>query len=750
MFRQKVVSNRPCMETLEARTLLAATTAAIVGADLVVTGTSGPDSIAITRNAGTGAYTIAGVAGTFTAMGNLRINAGAGNDTVILTNISIGDVTNGKQGNLIFEGGAGADSLTCHHVEASSAVITDSADGLAAIFDIGAASARCELTGGITFTGSAANDSLRLLAARIRKNVVCTMGDGTNFIQTATDAGTSAVLEGSLSYTGGIGNDSVQILTSSWVYAGLTANLGDGTNAVTFQDAMLANGVTNKVAPVTVTGGAGNDTITADHLIGGGLTAKLGEGVNWTIVEKGAGATVSNLDGVLSVTGGVGDDHVRIVGSTVTGACTVALGGGTNSLETAADGASHPDMWGKITYTGGLGADTLSLLGGPSLRGGIKAVVGDGINALTLRDAALDDPTTAKYAALQYTGGAGIDTITADHLECAAVTVNLGGGTNAARLQKGSGSAGCLIHGNVAITAADGNDTVEFTGAKIQGNSTLSLGEGTNGLNTSFADTTSTEIGGKLGYTGGAGQDSLNLLGSLTVAYGLTAKLGEGTNSVSFRDTYLANGAGAANVAITGGSGPDTISGDSLVAGNFTANLGEGNNACYLYRALGSSRTSLGGKTTITGGAGADTVDIQGANLGGGLAVKAGNGTNNLIVQSYIGAGCSLGGPVSYTGGDGVDTITWSAGGLGTGSAAFPATFTLGAGDDTFSATSNATSAFWGDVSVNAGAGADHITFGTFFGGKAKVDGGVDADLDVFTDGHNYALLSQPTILHIP
>jgi hypothetical protein len=87
---------------------------------------------------------------------------------------------------------------------------------------------------------------------------------------------------------------------------------------------------------------------------------------------------------------------------------------------------------------------------------------------------------------------------------------------------------------------------------------------------------------------------------------------------------------------------------------------------------------------------------------------------------------------------------------VGTGSTSFPSAFTLGAGDDTFSATTNATSAFWGAVTVNAGAGADHITFGTFFGGKTKVDGGSDTDFDTFVDGHNYGLPAQPVVLHMP
>lgn len=101
---------RPRLETLEARAN-PAVTAAMVGLDLVVTGTSSADNITV-NSTNPAATTVGGVPGPFNipAGGVIRINALGGNDVVQVSG-SVPAYVNGGDGNDTITGGLGDDVL---------------------------------------------------------------------------------------------------------------------------------------------------------------------------------------------------------------------------------------------------------------------------------------------------------------------------------------------------------------------------------------------------------------------------------------------------------------------------------------------------------------------------------------------------------------------------------------------------------------------------------------------------------------
>ncbi len=127
------------------------------------------------------------------------------------------------------------------------------------------------------------------------------------------------------------------------------------------------------------------------------------------------------------------------------------------------------------------------------------------------------------------------------------------------------------INRNLSISnSSTANVNLGFGGAPatIQGSVSANLN---GGGNDTFAFNAPSTIGGTANITTGAGNDSINLDGS--VFGGMSVNGGEGNDTI----TSATTGAVAGNLSVTEGSGNDSITLDGSVSGNLGFNLGNGN-----------------------------------------------------------------------------------------------------------------------------------------------------------------------------
>lgn len=545
--------------------------------------------------------------------------------------------------------------------------------------------------------------------------------------------------------------------------------------------------------------GAGNDSVSSgsgnDALRGGLGNDTLNGGQGADVIEGGDGA--DSLDagsGADTVLGGTGNDW-----SDGRGGDDSIRGGAGN--DTFSGGAGHDIVFGdedndnlrgwtgRDTVYGGAGNDVLWGGSAPdTLFGddGADLLHGEG-GGDQMDGGLLNDTLFGGLGADQILGGDGADQLSGgddrDSLSGGTGNDTVNGDNAADTLSGGLGNDSLLGGGgNDSVLGDDGNDTIDG-GADSDwiaggiGDDLISGGAGADYLNGGAGTDTVTyasssagvrvDLGRGEGFGGDAQLDMLagvdNVTGSafadtLTGHGGATLLLGEGGADQLFgaggADTL--NG-GALRDTLFGGDGDDVLNGDtdadSLLgeAGADTLNGADGNDE--LEGGIGNDSLSGGNDNDgVNGGAGDDTLrgdlgddvmyggDDRDSLLGGDGADRLEGGTGNDTLRGEAGSDALNGssGLDSLEGADGADRL---AGG------ADADVLRGGLGDDVLSGDDGADTLFGDDGAdiIEGGAGNDSITGGT--GLDRFVMGGADGDdtISGFEDGiDRIALLPGP------
>jgi len=363
-----------------------------------------------------------------------------------------------------------------------------------------------------------------------------------------------------------------------------------------------------------VYGGEGSDTITLNH------TAATG---NVTIFGGTAAADPNDLsDRIALSTGsagssfnvyaGAGDDIVTSDGLDVT------FAGLAGKVATFAEGTS-PNIFGgngadsisvgaavgakaTITVAGGAGADAIFASnnegGTTTIFGGTGAAdPNDGNDSITISGAGsftvyansgndsvvatgLTTSTNGVTSATIF-GGRGDDNINAGSLVNGKLNLAILGGENASEggdvitAANVAGGSTIIYGGTAAADAADGADTINFSG---QGTTTIFAAGGNDsvnikGLSTAFTNTSSTDT-----IYGGGGNDSITISGAQATNGTHIVTLGDGADIfvAGARDNSALNTAPALGTITDGGTGTFeavTVTFSDLTAGN-TATVG--------------------------------------------------------------------------------------------------------------------------------------------------------------------------------
>jgi Ca2+-binding RTX toxin-like protein len=415
-----------------------------------------------------------------------------------------------------------------------------------------------------------------------------------------------------VSVAAGAGNDMIDVGTSGGGNA--TVDGGDGDDSInaygeaegvyTYDPDTGYGNFTFTGGDVSITGGAGNDTIYAQSY-GGNVTVDAGDGDD-QINMGGTNATVA---------GGAGRDVFSF---------NLSIYGTSNVITDFDTGASGDtvmllDVLNSISSNGwtndnpfGTGHLALVQVGNDTVLTGYETggATGPGYAILTFRNTAPSDFVDANFEpAIPLDGSPilGMTLIGTDDYD------NLQGG-----------------YGSDTISGLDGDDYLSG-GA---GNDSLYAGEGDDYL--------SGGAGNDL-LEGGVGNDYLSDSNGDGRLYG-----GAGDDNI---DYY-----GGGDIIADGGAGNDSIY-VGIYGGNATVSGGDGDDNIQVYASADETYVynpdtgygdfiTIGGDATVTGGAGNDSIYVSGS--GGDITVDAGDGDDTVTLSS---------GRVTVTTGAGADTI---------------------------------------------------------------------------------------------
>jgi len=366
---------------------------------------------------------------------------------------------------------------------------------------------------------------------------------------------------------------------------------------------------TSPAAKMSVTGGAGNDTLTAgaaaiaDTLIGGGGNDQLTGGAGIDSLSGGAGndtfvvATLAHFVGLTSAETVLGGDETDTLSLTATGTINASDLAAINSIEIISlGGAGANSVVLADSVFSANGATTLSIVDADTTNGvGVNATVLTAANSVTV--------TTANGTGDEtITGGTGTDTVNvalyatgpAGDLD-SSDSIDLGAGNDTLSL---------VLRGNISIDLA-GVANVETITSRI-GTTAITGGAGVTTSTLTIAAIPSTLI------TSGSTL-TMNFSDRTTAAGSVIMNA---TNSET--DKFIIN-SGAGADTLYGGSGADSIDG---AAGNDTISGGSG--ADTLFGNAGDD-TLLGGAgvDALTGGTGSDIFKLAAVSDSSGASVDA-------------------------------------------------------------------------------------------------------------------------------
>ncbi len=421
----------------------------------------------------------------------------------------------------------------------------------------------------LTLTSAAGMTSLQTVKITGAAGVT---GALTNSTLTSVDASgttgnnTLTIPPGRFNYTGGSGSD---VITFSQTGVNRAIALGDGDDTVIF-----ANGDAN-FSGGTITGGGGTDTLRMRASDAGS------SGVATNFATKVTGFERLEITGAAS----------QQISLTKLGVHWVATSGGVNLrlLSMAGDGTLELTGAGtgytivNSAFTAGA-SDTINVKLTSGAGAGV-AFASTGIGAAGVETINLTNTDTQATPSGSFNNTV---TLLGNDLKTLTITGNAGLTLTAASTALTSLDASGLTKGGFTWTS----------GAIANGSTVKGSATGANIINLS--------AGGRVTYTGGAGDDQITLGDN---GYGSELTLGGGANTVT---------SGTGGITITAGDGNDTV---TVGSGNHTVNLGNGTNAFTM---------EANAYILYTGGTGADTITVGNA----GHQISLGGGADKVIITS--------------------------------------------------------------------------------------------------------------------
>ncbi|HEY2070344.1 MAG TPA: calcium-binding protein [Rhizomicrobium sp.] len=569
-----------------------------------------------------------------------------------------------------------------------------------------------QATSPIDFGGSAGDDTLSTSATQFGHDTID--GGGGNDTITLTGGAavsdTSVTHEENLTFTGS---------ASSGYSASVSGDITSGGGTLSVDaGAVTGGGVTLDLSAATtgtidVVGSAGDDTVIFAAGNGNWGTVGGGAGNNTFELTDSSGAIVSGASvthfSTLSFADGSSYNHITVEGDITSGGGTLAIDAsaltGSNFVKVDASAATTT----AVDFTGGAGDDTVTF----SAFGGNMGTVDGGGGDNTLADAggfeALNGATVTKIQNIVYTDSAAAAGV--------AVTGDITGGSGTLHIDATGVDAS--VTDNVDVSAAT-TAVIDFTGGAAVDNVIF-------GANFSASDV----------INGGSGNDTLEFDGGAT---GVTATLSAG-NVDNFANVTVIDG-GNYDLTFVGDITDDsatlTVAGNALTGSNvLTADFSQATTSVIDFQGGAGDDTVVFGTNlshlqSLDGGAGNNTLGLNGNGSDINSNLSDSNIQNIANVTMADGGNYVISVSGDITGGGG--TLTIDAGALSSSyganislnSATTPTIdFTGGAGDDTVSAWSS-------DVTVDFSEGGSD----TFYGGpgNATIDmgGALDAGDQIF------------------
>ncbi|HEV8391554.1 MAG TPA: type I secretion C-terminal target domain-containing protein [Dongiaceae bacterium] len=671
----------------------------------------------------------------------LTVLGGEGDDTLI--GGSGADSFTGGKGADIITGGAGLDTVS--YDGSATAVTVDLNSGGA---QTGGDAAGDILSGIENVVGSAVNDTLtgtggnnKITGGAGNDIIIAGAGDdtvlggdgddtltfGANLtVKDAIDGGDGQdALSLTGNYSAGFSLDGTKIKNMESVLLGAgfdyKLTLTDTVNNVGFSvdgsalgvgDNLILNGTAEKFAPLTASGGAGDDSITGGA---GNDTLATGTGLDTIIAGKGDDTLVlkGNLTAADKIDGGIGNDKLVLdgnyAGGVIFGTKTVL------NVETivVSDGNDY-----SLTLNNATNSKTL-LVDGRALTAGSNLILNGAAEtsgALTVFGGAADDVLTGGKGKDTFVGGAGGDTINGglgiDTVTYADATSAIGVSVVAPGSGIGDGKNDILTNVEIVI-GSEFDDTIVGDGIinRIEGglgNDKLTAGAGNDvllggdGNDTLILDGNLTALDK---IDGGTDSDTLTLNGNYSKGVVFSK-----TTLVNVEEIDLANG-NSYKLTLADASNATglTVDGSALTGTNILNLIGTAEKSAALIA------TGGGGNDIIIGGGGNDILDGGASN-----DTLTGNNGNDLMIG---GAGND-----TMNGGGGNDTASYAGSAAGVTVNLALLTGQVSAGDasgDKLSAIENLIGSANDDI-LTGNAGNNRLEGGK---GADQINGGAGIDL---------------------
>jgi hypothetical protein len=623
-----------------------------------------------------------------TISGVTALNSDRSTGAVTVTNLasggSFGIIGNGTVTNGAFTGGY-ATGATAAILNVSNGVTA----GAVTISNLATLTSMTINSTGAANTIGAVALANTTTALTVNASTNLTTGNITGFTGTAaaiTVSGTATSVN-----LGTIENTTVRTINASGLTAGgLTATLNTNT-------------------ALTVTGGAGNDTITTAADLGTG-SVDAGAGTDRLIVSAAShvgtttGAKYTNFEILRNTAGGASLDVSKVVGLT-----SIELGAtGQGAINmSATQAAAVTALVDNATFTLALtdasgSADVLGL----TLRNATAATAVDAtamtITGFETLNITSSSGTTGGASSagndIAFATAANIGTINvAGANDLTITTTNLTKAVTIASTQTGTANlnvTGAVIKGSSITTTANA-DTITTVATAVAGASgefvTYNAGAGNDSITTTLTAVNNTNNAlASLKIDGGAGTDTLTFAAAdqsfvdaqfqnITNIENIT--LTTGTVALDFKTGgFFDNNFKTSGVTLTTGTVPDAVN-FTVDASSFTGNF-------KLTGTASTNGSAAGEAITVTTGTGADDVTVTAASFVGAatssnIAITTGAGADKiaLTVGTIANANAAV---ISINGGTGADTVTVTkTNGTGAGSVM---TFIVNDGDSTAAA----------------------------------------------------------------
>ena len=509
-----------------------------------------------------------------------------------------------------------------------------------------------------TIIGGAGNDSITLTGGT--NNVTGGNGNDTIILSTGNDTVTTGsgddnvtAAAGSNNITTGANNDQITIRGGT-----NTVNTGDNNDVVNSSggdsnittesgndQVTLSGSGTNTVNTGSnndaVNASAGNNNITTES---GSDQVTLSGGTN-TVNTGSNGDTINVSGGVNNITTADGGDQVTLTGGTNTvdtgsSADTVTLSTGTDTVDTGS-GNDTVEAGGTLTTAdtidGGADTDTIA-------------------STVAMTDALAARLSNFEIFDIKGSGGVTHDVSALTGLTSLKVSAALTGAVVVTDLAVGAEvDFSAAIANNLTINqinaAGGGTDTLTFdfsggtytTGASIIASNIETVTLKTSAAGTKTVSGATFANAGTLNITAPSANLTISDLTALNLQTFDVSSTGSRTTNITTGADVFSNA-----LTYTGGGGNDTLDLDGATLQNtFTYNGGNGDDALELDGA------ALQNTFSYNGGSGADSLNLNGAALSGALTFDGGSGDDTLNLD-----GATLAAGSVFVVGDDQDTLT--------------------------------------------------------------------------------------------